>query len=137
MGVESSSGSGATGWQEGSWPGDPWQSDHNDSSFYKSDRSSDALDHEIETLSAAFGSMELRAGELMNAKIPAACDGRMSLFTFEEFVLDWIDSTTFAPELRGPALKNALGQEAAIYKPMLERHQLRNEDDGVNYFSKL
>ena len=59
-GIESSSGSGAFGWTEGSWPGDPWQSGHNDSSFYKSDHSSDSLDQEIEFLAAAFGSTELR-----------------------------------------------------------------------------
>ena len=137
-GVESSSGSGATGFYDTNsfknWPGDPWQSDHNAMSFSTSDHFNDQLDEEIQVLSAAFGSTDLRPGELMNAKNPPAFDGRMGFFTFEELVLDWIDSCTLSPELRGPALKNALKGEAAIYKPMLDRQRLRNVDDGVNYF---
>ena len=39
-----------------------------------------------------FGAHELAPGQLMNAKVPPAFNGRGSWFAYEELVLDWLDS---------------------------------------------
>ena len=92
-----------------------------------------SIDHE--TLGAAtLGAAELPHGALMSSKVPPAFDGRGSWFNFEELVYDWEDSCLLDRKLRGPALKNRLFGEAAVYKPMLDREMLKNEDSGVDYF---
>ena len=67
-------------------------------------------------------------------KIPPAYDGRSSWFAYEEAIDDWLDITTLAGDKHGPSLKNRLYGDAAIYKPLLDREQLNNEDHGVTYF---
>ena len=72
-------------------------------------------------------------------KIPPSFDGRISWFTFEEQVEDWLDVTELDGKLRGPALKKRLDGEAAMYKPMLDRERLKEttRDDpnvGSRYF---
>ena len=76
----------------------------------------------------AFGDTSLPPGALMSAKVPPAFDGRSSFFQYEELVSDWQDSTTLEGELRGPALKNRLTGEAAVFKPMLDRTKLKDPD---------
>ena len=62
----------------------------------------------------------------MSSKVPPAYDGRGSWFAFEEPVNDWEDSCVLDRKLRGPALKNRLSGEAAVYKPMLDRDLLKD-----------
>ncbi len=67
-------------------------------------------------------------------KIPPAYTGKTSWFAYEEAVDDWIDITTLEPSRRGPSLKNRLFEEAAVYKPLLDRERLKDPEDGVQYF---
>ena len=84
--------------------------------------------------SHALASGELRPGELMNNKIPPAWNGGGSWFAYEELVYDWEDSCILDKDKRGPALKNRLCDEAAVYKPMLDREKLKSENNGADYF---
>ena len=70
----------------------------------------------------------------ITTKIPPAFDGRTSWFAYEELIDDWIDLTTLDPEKHGPALKNRLSGDAAVYKPLLNRDLLRDGATGVQYF---
>ena len=67
-------------------------------------------------------------------KIPPAYDGRSSWFAYEEAIDDWLDITTLPPEKWGPSLKNRLYGDAAIYKPLLDRGYLVDQESGVTYF---
>ena len=67
----------------------------------------------------------------VTTKIPPAYDGRTSWFAYEELVEDWYDLTELQP---GPALKNRLEGEAAVYKPLLDREMLRDGNYGAKYF---
>ena len=49
-------------------------------------------------------------------KIPPLCDGPTSWFKYEERTDDWQDLTVLETRKRGPALKNRLIGNAAIYK---------------------
>jgi hypothetical protein len=70
----------------------------------------------------------------VTTKIPPAYDGRASWFAYEEALEDWCDITELPPEKRGPALRNRLDGDAAIYKTLLDRELLRDADNGVTYF---
>ena len=70
----------------------------------------------------------------ITTKIPPSFDGRTSWFSYEEQVDDWVDLTTLDPEKHGPALKNRLLGEAAVYKPLLDRDTLKDPEKGVQYF---
>jgi hypothetical protein len=70
----------------------------------------------------------------VTTKIPPAFDGRSSCFAYEEAIDDWVDITELEPEKRGPALRNRLEGEAAVYKSLLDRDALRNAREGVKYF---
>ena len=154
-----SSGSGASGYEwsgyddddstsYAGWPEARWTSDEPTSgtaSDYGSDWSafqtgslSTTSDHtEDEAFIAdavAFSSTELPRGALMSHKIPPAYDGMTPWFQYEELVYDWIDSCTLEEERRGPALKNRLHGAAAVHKPLLDRHLLKDKQDGVEYF---
>ena len=74
--------------------------------------------------------------QTVTTKVPPLYDGRSSWFAFEEAIDDWCDITELEPEKRGPALRNRLEGEAAIYKSLLDRERLRNAEDGVNYFKR-
>ena len=86
----------------------------------------------VYSASDVYGS-DLRPGEVMNHKTPPAFDGHMSWFMYEELVLDWLDLCSLDEKKRGPALKARLIGEAAIFKPMLDREQLIDENNGVQY----
>ena len=83
----------------------------------------------------AFGA-ELAPGQLMNHKVPPAFNGRGSWFAFEELVFDWLDISSLDEEKNGPALRNRLCDEAAVYKPMFDRERLKDKNNGVEYFLK-
>ena len=69
-------------------------------------------------------------------KIPPAYDGRRLWFTYEEEVDEWCDITELSEDRRGPALRNRLEGDAAVYKSMLDRDQLKHPDTGVEYYKK-
>ena len=72
----------------------------------------------------------------VTTKIPPSFNGITSWFAFEEAIDDWQDVTELDSEKQGPALKNRLDGEAAVYKPLLDRDQLRDPTQGVAYFKK-
>ena len=133
-----SSGSGATTvpWEH-DVPTSSWafhgEVDYSDEGFRPYGPQSE-IDHETLLGTATLGAAELPHGALMSSKVPPAFDGRGSWFNFEELVYDWEDSCLLDRKLRGPALKNRLFGEAAVYKPMLDRELLKNEETGVDYF---
>ena len=56
---------------------------------------------------------------------------------FEDAIDDWCDNITeLEEEKRGPALRNRLEGEAAVYKRVLDRDALRDPQDGVSYFKR-
>ena len=131
-----SSGSGATA---------PWENDvstsswtfHGEDVYDEENRQygpQSEVDHETLLGTSTLGAAELPHGALMSSKVPPAFDGRGSWFNFEELVYDWEDSCLLDRKLRGPVFKNRLFGEAAVYKPMLDRAMLKNEDSGVDYF---
>ena len=67
-------------------------------------------------------------------KIAPAYGGNTSWFAYEELIDEWIDMTNMDKEKQGPALKQRLYGEAAIYKSMLDRDKLKDPDNGVTYF---
>ena len=70
----------------------------------------------------------------VTTKVPPAFDGRSSWFQYEEAIDEWCDITELEPTKRGPALRDRLLEEAAVYKPLLDRDQLRDPENGVQYF---
>ncbi|CAE7449626.1 RE1 [Symbiodinium natans] len=94
-----------------------------------------------EALAAGNRSLEelqrLSAFQQVTTKVPPSYDGRSSWFAFEDAVDDWCDITELEPEKRGPALRNRLEGEAAIYKRLLDREALKNKEDGVRYFKRF
>ena len=49
---------------------------------------------------------------------------------------EWCDITELSEDRRGPALRNRLEGDAAVYKSMLDREQLKHPDTGVEYYKK-
>ena len=73
----------------------------------------------------------------VTTKIPPAYDGRTSWFAFEDAIDDWCDITELDEDKLGPALRNRLEGEAAAYKRLLDREQLRQPAGaGVAYFKR-
>ena len=70
----------------------------------------------------------------MTVKQPPAYDGVISWFQYEERVDEWCDVTLCAPDKRGPMLRSRLCGLAETYKQLLDPAQLKDEDNGVNYF---
>eukprot|EP00975_Prorocentrum_lima_P070335 12931345-Prorocentrum_lima.AAC.1 len=66
----------------------------------------------------------------MTTKIPPAFDGRMSWFTYEEMVRDWIDCCAVERQHRAPLLKNRLTGTAAMHKQMMQRDRLMDPAGG-------
>ena len=145
--IQSSSGSGAASpWQQETWWTDDWSSTFSSTTLESwpeevsiSETSESAYladDEEYAAMSAhVFGASQLPHGVLMSTKIPPAWNGRGSWFAYEEMVNDWVDSCALDEKKRGPELKNRLCDDAAVYKPMLDRDKLKQEDNkGVEYF---
>jgi len=57
----------------------------------------------------------------------------MTWFTYERLIDDWCDITELEDSKRGPALRNRLEGEAAVYATLLDRERLK-DPDGVQYF---
>eukprot|EP00438_Fugacium_kawagutii_P029373 Skav202091 [mRNA] locus=scaffold513:194559:195140:- [translate_table: standard] len=72
----------------------------------------------------------------MTTKIPPSYDGKTSFFAFEDAIDDWCDITELEVEKRGPALRNRLEGDAAVYKRVLDRDRVRDPQDGVSYFKR-
>eukprot|EP00435_Cladocopium_sp_Y103_P056440 s2970_g19.t1 len=72
----------------------------------------------------------------MTTKVAPSYDGETSFFTFEDSIDDWCDITELEPEKRGPALRNRLEGDAAVYKRLLDRDRLRDANEGVNCFKR-
>jgi len=72
--------------------------------------------------------------QAVSTKVPPSFDGRSSWFAYEEGIDDWVDVTELDAEKRGPALRNRLEGEAAVYKALLDRDLLRDPQTGVAYF---
>jgi len=75
-------------------------------------------------------------GSQVTTKIPPSYDGRRLWFTYEEEIDDWCDITELDADKRGPALRNRLDGEAAVYKSLLDRDALRDPNTGVEYFKR-
>ena len=73
----------------------------------------------------------------VTTKVPPGFDGKTSWFAFEDAIDDWCDITELEQEKWGPALRNRLVGEAAVYKRLLDRDELRQPNGrGVLYFKK-
>ena len=70
----------------------------------------------------------------VTTKIPPAFDGRSSWFAYEEAIDDWCGVTELDADKRGPALRNRLDGEAAVYKSLFDRDRLKEAATGVEYF---
>eukprot|EP00435_Cladocopium_sp_Y103_P035964 s1509_g9.t1 len=66
----------------------------------------------------------------MTTKVAPSYDGKTSFFAFEDALDDWCDITELEPEKRGPALRNRLEGDAAVYKRLLDRDRLRDANEG-------
>ena len=66
----------------------------------------------------------------VTSKIPPLFDGKSSWFHYEELIDDWIDLTTLDDTKHGPALKNRLVGETAVYKTLLDRNILKTFPQG-------
>ena len=82
----------------------------------------------------SYGNPPVSMYQQVTTKIPPTFNGMTSWFAYEEAIDDWCDVTELEPEKRGPALRNRLEGEAAVYKPLLDRDQLRDAQHGVRYF---
>ena len=73
----------------------------------------------------------------VTTKVPPGFDGKTSWFAFEDAIDDRCDITELEQEKWGPALRNRLVGEAAVYKRLLDRDELRQPNGrGVLYFKK-
>ena len=57
-------------------------------------------------------------------------NGTTSWFAYEEAIEDWCDITELDAEKRGPALRNRLEGDAAVYRSLLDRDQFRDAQNG-------
>ena len=92
------------------------------------------MDSEDERIALATSEQMPNSLTASTPKIAQGFDGRSSWFSYEEAVDDWLDITTLDPEKQGPSLKTRLHGDAAVYKPLLDRDQLRDPVTGVKYF---
>ncbi len=72
----------------------------------------------------------------LTTKVPPMFDGRTSWFQYEELIDDWLDLTTLGPDKHGPALKNRLMGETAVYKSLIDRDVLKTKE-GVRHFKDV
>ena len=75
----------------------------------------------------------MRAFQQVTTKMPPSFDGRSSWFAYEEAMCDVTELDT---DKQGPALRNRLEVEAAIYKSLLDRNALKDPNTGVEYFKR-
>ena len=87
-------------------------------------------------VSSALAALPMTAFQQVTTKVPPAFNGLTSWFTFEELIDDWTDITELDAEKQGPALRNRLEGDAAVYKSLLDRDLLKDPNDGVAYFKR-
>ena len=85
---------------------------------------------------ASFDDESWNESGAVTTKIPPSFDGRSSWFAYEEAIDDWCDVTELDTDKQGPALRNRLEGEAAIYKSLLDRNALKDPNTGVDYFKR-
>ena len=74
----------------------------------------------------------------VTTKVPPGFDGKTSWFAFEDAIDDWCDITELESEKWGPALRNRLEGEAAVYKRLFDGDELRQPNGrGVDYFKRM
>ena len=105
--------------------------------FYTNMRDKDLYDeaHTTQAMST-YDITRMSQYSLVRTKIPPSFDGKTSWFACEDAIDDWCDITELDDEKRGPALRNRLEGDAAIYKKILDRDALKNKDEGVRYFKR-
>jgi hypothetical protein len=81
-----------------------------------------------------YGNQPMTTYQQVTTKIPPMFNGTTSWFAYEEAIHDWCDITELDAEKRGPALRNRLEGDAAVYRSLLDRDLLRDPQDGVRYF---
>ena len=81
-----------------------------------------------------YGNSPVSMVQQVTTKIPPMFNGTTSWFAYEEAIEDWCDITELEPDKRGPALRNRLEGDAAVYRPLLDRDLLRDAITGVKYF---
>ena len=75
--------------------------------------------------------------QVTTTKVPPGFDGKTSWFAFEDAIDDWCDITELESEKWGPALRNRLDGEAAVYKRLLDGDKLRQPNGRVvEYFKR-
>ena len=87
----------------------------------------------------SFKTEELPAGALFTSKIAPAFNGRTSWFAYEELIEEFLDITILDDDKVGPALRSRLIGDAAVYKPLFDREQLKQGDKEtvVEYFKSI
>ena len=90
-------------------------------------------------LEDSFKTEELPAGALFTSKIAPAFNGRTSWFAYEELIEEFLDITVLDDEKIGPALRSRLIGDAAVYKPLFDRDQLKlgDKERVVEYFKAV
>ena len=84
----------------------------------------------------SYGNPPMNVYQQVTTKIPPTYNGTTSWFAYEEAIDDWVDITELEAEKRGPALRNRLEGEAAVYRALLDRDRLRDPNNGVRYFKQ-
>ena len=83
------------------------------------------------------GGSTLMTTTQVTTKVPPSFDGKTSWFAFEDAIDDWCDITELEQEKWGPAMRNRLEGEAAVYKRLLDRNELRQPNGrGIEYFKR-
>ena len=96
----------------------------------------DDIDDDVFALSAMEHEQYHESSTGITTKIPPQFDGQTSWFQYEDLIDDWIDLTTLENSRHGPALKNRLCGEAAVYKTLLDRDILKTAG-GVQQFKDV
>ena len=105
--------------------------------FYTDMRDEDLYDeaHTTQAMST-YDITRMNQFSQVTTKIPPSFDGKTSWFAYEDAIDDWCDITELDDEKRGPALRNRLEGDAAIYKKILDRDALKSKEEGVTYFKR-
>jgi len=77
-----------------------------------------------------YGNQPMTTYQQVTTKIPPMFNGTTSWFAYEEAIEDWCDITELDAEKRGPALRNRLEGDAAVYRSLLDRDQFRDAQNG-------
>ena len=73
----------------------------------------------------------------MTKKVPPYFDGRMSWFSFEDMLQDWIEMTDEKPEKHGILVKQRLIGDAEHFRALLDNEKLKDPENGVKYLKDI